>query len=42
MSYLWDVEALGLFLSGAASGYCFCVAVLVCEHEDPLTRTASK
>lgn len=31
---------IGLFLNGVGSGCCFCVAVSVCEHKDPLTRTA--
>lgn len=30
----------GLFLNGAGAGCCFCVAVSVCAHKDPLTRTA--
>lgn len=43
-SYPWDIETLGFFLNRVAwvwGGYCFCVAWVVWEHKDPLTRTAS-
>lgn len=37
------IEAFGVpSWGGSRSGDCFCVAVVVYEHEDPLTRTASK
>lgn len=38
-----DVRGWGLVCDGVAAGTgsCFCGAVVMCEYEDPFTRTAS-